>query len=152
MCTAPTNCCPQLESTQTNTLSLWGCARKWKAQQPSCSSDSKEVFVQGNNASQLTSNAMSMQASQLRTILPVAVLLWLHQVTVSQNGVLEDAREGQWDRHSLRHNTSRLHAALPCMPSNVSQQQHRQSCMDRPPACAGNQRPQTAGRYAMSAA
>ncbi len=58
-----------------------------------------------------------MQASQMHTILHVAVLLWLHQVTVSQDSVLEDAREGQWDRHSLRHNTSRLHAALPCMPS-----------------------------------
>jgi len=70
---------------------------------------------------------MSMQASQMHTILPVAVLLWLHQVTVSQDSVLEDAREGQRDRHSLRHNTSCLHTALPCMPSNVSQQQYRQT-------------------------
>lgn len=74
--------------------------------------------VQGKNASQQTSLAMSMQASQVRTILPLAVLLWLHQVTVSQDSVLEDAREGQWHRHSLWHNTSRLHAALPCTPAN----------------------------------
>jgi len=63
---------------------------------------------------------MSVQASQMRTILPLVVLLWLHQVTVLQDSVLEDARERQWDGHSLWHNTSRLHAALPCMHGTVS--------------------------------
>lgn len=149
VCTAPIYCCPHLESTRRPSGTALEGARH--------SSQAVVLPVlrqqyKGKNAPQQTSSAMSVQAFQLRTVLPVAMLLWLHQVTVSQNGTLEDARKGQRDRHSLRNNTPRLHAAPPCMSATVNEQQQGQSCMDRLAACAGDQRPQTAGRSSGSAA
>lgn len=43
--------------------------------------------------------------------------MWIlcDQVTVAQNSGLEDAGEGQRDRHGLRHDTASLHTPLSCM-------------------------------------
>ena len=64
--------CKQPESAQTNTMSLWDCARRCKAQQPSCTSDNKDALAQGSNASLQISLSMSMQTPNC-----VPFCLWL---------------------------------------------------------------------------